>query len=149
MLCGTPYPTQGDIRTGLRRREASIITREICPADAPGASPAHTAYQLLHTWSPSPDCGLPPRLSLVRAHPITGRTHQLRLHFSHIGCPILGDDMYGLGTLPGIMERQALHAYQLQFPHPISGHLLTVTAPLPEDMRALIPSGFPECSYFG
>ena len=77
-----------------------------------------------------------PEAALVQCTPLTGRTHQIRLHLAHAGCPILGDDLYGPVT--PLMPRQALHASRLTFWHPGQQRLLTFTAPLPTDMeRAL------------
>ncbi|NLD20379.1 MAG: RluA family pseudouridine synthase [Clostridiales bacterium] len=67
----------------------------------------------------------------------TGRTHQIRVHMSHIGHPILGDRLYG-GENVLLMERQALHAARLSFVHPITGEHLELEAPLPEDMKCAI-----------
>ncbi len=67
----------------------------------------------------------------------TGRTHQIRCHMSHIGHPLIGDDLYG-GNLDEI-SRQALHCHTVSFTHPISGKRIDVVAPLPEDMSSLIP----------
>lgn len=67
----------------------------------------------------------------------TGRTHQIRVHMSHIGHPVVGDYLYG-GDNPWLIERQALHAYKLSFAHPATGEPVTVTAPLPEDMNKVI-----------
>ena len=66
----------------------------------------------------------------------TGRTHQIRCHMSHIGHPLLGDDLYG-GSL-SLIDRQALHCGEMSFIHPVSGEKITVTAPVPEDMQGLI-----------
>ncbi|SEC72023.1 RluA family pseudouridine synthase [Paenibacillus sp. GP183] len=65
----------------------------------------------------------------------TGRTHQIRVHMSYIGHPLLGDILYG-GTSIGI-DRQALHGEQLLFSHPVSGEPLSITAPLPDDFLQL------------
>ena len=82
----------------------------------------------------------------------TGRTHQIRVHFSNINCPILGDNTYStlkrtLSIIPfhyqkkvkyllaNHLKRQALHAYKLEFIHPITGKDIKVEAPLPEDMK--------------
>lgn len=80
------------------------------------------------------------KLSVVRLIPETGRTHQLRVHMKHVGSPILGDTVYGnaqfnerAGT-----SRQLLHAFILQFPHPITGKMVEVKAPLPDDMKKFI-----------
>jgi len=90
--------------------------------------------------------------SLVELELKTGRTHQIRVHLSHIGYPIVGDDMYGgkplrVGDAAGwkqpdadriVINRQALHAAMLKFTHPISNKPVTFEAPLPFDMREAI-----------
>ena len=80
---------------------------------------------------------LPPGFTLVELKLETGRTHQIRVHMSHIGHPLIGDHLYG-GYNPALLDRQALHAYKLCFRHPVSGEPLTVEAPLPADMQQLI-----------
>ena len=67
----------------------------------------------------------------------TGRTHQIRVHMSHIGYPLVGDYLYG-GEAPWLLDRQALHAYKLSFNHPVTGKRLTVEAPLPNDIQEVI-----------
>lgn len=74
------------------------------------------------------------RLSLVQAMPKTGRTHQIRVHLKHIGCPILGDPVYGNTKA----ERLFLHAHRLELTHPITKEPLSIMAPIPEDMARLI-----------
>lgn len=67
----------------------------------------------------------------------TGRTHQIRVHMAHMGHPVVGDSLYGKeGGSP--IGRQALHAAQLDFDHPVTGARLSIRAPLPEDMAHLI-----------
>jgi 23S rRNA pseudouridine1911/1915/1917 synthase len=70
----------------------------------------------------------------------TGRTHQIRLHLKAIGHPVVGDPAYGSGTaLKGVtLTRQFLHAYQLQFRHPITCEMLKLEAPLPADLQAVL-----------
>ena len=75
-------------------------------------------------------------LSLVRLTPYTGRMHQLRVHMAHIGHPLLGDWLYG--ERAERIDRAALHAAALTFPHPITGETLSLSAPLPEDMRQIL-----------
>lgn len=75
--------------------------------------------------------------SFVEVSLETGRTHQIRVHFSYQGHPIYGDRLYGASKDFTICTRQALHAWKLLFPHPISGDLMTVTAPMPQDMEVL------------
>lgn len=123
----------GKIEACLHRTAESIIVREVCPPDAPDADAALTEYRVLATGS---------HRSLVLASPITGRTHQLRVHFASIGHPITGDDLYG--TPAPDIDRHALHAWELSFPHPESGERMTLTAPLPDDMAALIARDFPQ-----
>lgn len=76
----------------------------------------------------------------VRACPHTGRTHQIRVHLSESGLPLLGDTLYGgPETINGhAVERGMLHARTLRFPHPLSGLTLEITAPFPQDFLALL-----------
>jgi len=67
----------------------------------------------------------------------TGRTHQIRVHFSWLGCPLLGDDLYG-GEKIEPLVRQALHCSQLDFVHPMTGEKMCVKAPFPTDMAEWI-----------
>ncbi|MEJ8544238.1 RluA family pseudouridine synthase [Brevibacillus borstelensis] len=78
--------------------------------------------------------------TLVRVWLETGRTHQIRVHFRHIGHPLAGDGMYG--GRRDLLKRQALHASRLSFPHPITGEEIVCAAPLPEDMARLIESEY-------
>ncbi len=74
-------------------------------------------------------------ISLIEAKPLTGRTHQIRVHLAHIGHAILGDDKYNVHDKSGV-HRLCLHAWRLDIP----GYE-TITAPLPEDISALLPEG--------
>lgn len=86
----------------------------------------------------------------VKALPKTGRTHQIRVHLAHAGCPVLSDRLYGgrsqitLGEIVGsddattLLSRHALHAQRLAIVHPISGEPIEFTAPVPEDMRSVL-----------
>lgn len=83
--------------------------------------------------------------SVVRLAPVTGRTHQIRLHCAHVGCPILGDRLYGgapwrteSATHPVHIARQALHCDSMELRHPKLGTKVLVSAPLPADMSDLI-----------
>lgn len=133
VLCGDTLPDRGGIDLPLHRSAASIIVREICSPDAPDADPSRTRYRVLARRG---------GYSLVEAVPLTGRTHQLRVHFASQGCPIVGDTLYGIADKR--IGRQALHAHTLSFPHPVSGSRLSFTAPLPSDMACLIAELFPE-----
>lgn len=78
-----------------------------------------------------------PEVALVDIRLHTGRTHQIRVHFSEIGCPLLGDDLYG-GSLDQGIERQALHCGELQFTHPFTKEVITCQLPVPEDMATVL-----------
>ncbi|ALB48134.1 pseudouridine synthase [Clostridium beijerinckii] len=76
--------------------------------------------------------------SLVECKLETGRTHQIRVHLSHLGHPIYGDTLYGDGDEEDLIKRQALHAFGLDFKSPRSGEILSLRAELPDDMKDLI-----------
>lgn len=76
------------------------------------------------------------RRALLRITLETGRTHQIRVHMAHVGFPLCGDDMYG-GDCTAI-SRQALHCGEVGFDLPVSGRHVTVSAPLPADMAAIL-----------
>ncbi|MFC7443238.1 RluA family pseudouridine synthase [Laceyella putida] len=86
--------------------------------------PALTHYQVLNQSD---------RGALVQVQLETGRTHQIRVHFAHLGAPLIGDRLYGG---PGLfMKRQALHSAELAFTHPLTGEMMRFTSPLPADME--------------
>ncbi|MGF6375597.1 23S rRNA pseudouridine1911/1915/1917 synthase [Clostridiales Family XIII bacterium PM5-7] len=96
-----------------------------------GGSPSITHVKVLERYPKGKG------FSLVQLKLETGRTHQIRVHLAHLGHPLVGDYLYG-GDNPLLFQRQALHAYQLSFFHPVSGEPITVTAEPPEDMKKLI-----------
>jgi len=127
VLDGILPDSEGEIRSYIKRKQDSIMERVECAADDPDGKIAITKYRLL---------GKNDKISVVEAEPVTGRTHQLRVHFAGCGCPIVGDGMYGHES-PDI-SRHALHSYTSSFTHPASGENMRVFAPLPEDMIELI-----------
>ena len=132
ILCGTPQPTSGEI-TGYVRRIAPNIVRRYLDTDGIESDFSLTHYTVIaHNDSHS----------LVCAEPVTGRTHQLRVHFSHIGHSIIGDTMYGEGS--PLIPRQALHASSISFVHPRTGELMRFSSPLPDDMRSVSDKLFGE-----
>lgn len=114
---------KGTISAPIDRKEGSIIERCVSVR----GKQAVTHYEVVKEMSSS---------SLVAVTLETGRTHQIRVHFSYIGHPLIGDALYGGSTLP--IERQALHSMELRFQHPYTRRPIKVTSPLPEDMQALI-----------
>ncbi len=117
----------GKICGYIKREAESIIKRGFYEDAIDGAEYSETDYNSLDTKNGK---------SIVLARPITGRTHQLRLHFSSLGAPICGDFLYG--TVSADISRQALHAYSLTFPSPAIGKTVNVIAPLPDDMKLLM-----------
>lgn len=96
-----------------------------------GGANARDAQTLFTPLAAHPD-GHGRTLALVRAQPRTGRTHQIRVHLAHLGSPILGDTVYGRAS--EVMARQALHAQFLDLPHPMTGEILHLHAPAPDDL---------------
>jgi len=87
-----------------------------------------THYKVIETYS---------NAQLLKLTLETGRTHQIRVHLSHLGCPIFGDSLYG-ELEDQYIKRQALHAFSLSFPHPRDGRIINIEAELPADMSELL-----------
>ena len=113
------------IETGIRRRQESIIFRETCPVGEGDLAVTHV--------EPLFAAG---GLALLCLTPETGRTHQLRVHLSSLGHPLYGDGLYGREQAD--LDRPALHAAKLVFPDPVTGDMVEVCAPLPQDLDRLI-----------
>jgi 23S rRNA pseudouridine1911/1915/1917 synthase len=118
-------PEAGRVALPLSR-DPSRPGRWRASARAHGLS-ALTAYRRL---------GEGPGYALAVLWPLTGRTHQLRAHLASLGAPLLSDALYG-GVRDARIQRPALHAQLVAFPHPASGAPLTLSAPLPEDLARL------------
>ncbi|HWR39683.1 MAG TPA: RluA family pseudouridine synthase [Patescibacteria group bacterium] len=123
VICGHPPNTSGTIDAPIDRCPDSIIQRQI----APTGQTAVTHYRLLETF---------PDASLLELELETGRTHQIRVHLSGSGMPLIGDTLYGATS--SLIQRQALHASRIIFQHPISEQLIAVESPLPEDLKKLV-----------
>jgi 23S rRNA pseudouridine955/2504/2580 synthase len=118
----------------LRKNEAQGGERIVTVA--PDGKPSQTRFRLLKVFA---------RCSWVEAQPITGRTHQIRVHAQHAGHPILGDTKYQSSRAETVareigLGRLFLHAAQLTVPHPVSGELLTIKAPLDPALERLLTS---------
>ncbi len=128
LLDGSLPEESGIIDAPIRRVSDSVILRAVC-AEGEGQE-ARTEYRVL---------GRSGNLTLVEASPITGRTHQLRVHFAHLGAPILGDELYGSAS--PLIDRHALHAHSLTISG-FEGENIHIEAPLPEDMAKIIEESF-------
>lgn len=108
----------------------------------PEARMAQTLYRVVERFD---------GFALISAHPKTGRTHQIRVHLAHIGCPVLCDRQYGGRAVltrgeirrdPSdttvLLSRQALHAWRLGFTHPGTGRRMEVEAPVPQDIAQVL-----------
>lgn len=113
----------GTIDAPIRRKSDSLMERVV----GEGGQWARTHYTVLARYG---------AYTHVRVKLDTGRTHQIRVHMSYIGHPLLGDDLYGGER--SMISRQALHARTLSFPHPRDKSIHSFEVPLPEDMNALL-----------
>lgn len=121
---GAPPERSGVIDVPIAKEDAASIRRIVTPEGRPSV----THYEVLaHSGG----------RSLVRLKLNTGRTHQIRVHMAHLGCPVAGDFLYGT-ELPSLPGRFALHSAELILTHPFTGEHLHVASPLPEALRALL-----------
>ena len=121
---GVPFPAAGTVDLPIAREDGSAVKRCIDPNGAE----SHTEYQMLAQYGDR---------ALLRLRPLTGRTHQLRLHCAAMGHPLLGDWLYG-AEAPGLIDRPALHSFELWLTHPVTGKELHLISPLPADMERLL-----------
>jgi 23S rRNA pseudouridine1911/1915/1917 synthase len=142
---GCPPEPEGVIDRSIGPDRRSAIRLKLRADPDEGGLPALTRYRVLRSNE---------RFSLVELRPRTGRTHQLRVHMDAIGCPVVGDKIYGveddvfLEYLHGelsestrerlVLARHALHSASLTFQHPGENREMTLTAPLHADMAALV-----------
>jgi len=147
LVHGDVLPDAGEIRAPVGRLPWNKERFGIVP----GGKDAVTKYKkIAHYELPTPVAGQAitkegkEKISLVELQPETGRTHQIRVHLKYINHPILGDFLYAGRktsrddriTIPRIM----LHAWKITFEHPISHEMLSIEAPIPEDMNDIIKS---------
>lgn len=122
VICGK-LTQDGTIDAPIGRCGDSVITREV----RPDGQRAVTHYTILEAND---------KYTLVKIKLETGRTHQIRVHFSHIGYPLAGDDLYGGDTSD--ITHQALHCGELEFISPVSGERLILHSDIREDMKNLL-----------
>lgn len=119
-------PGEGQVKNNLGRHPKE---RKKMAVLEDGGKEAITLYQTVSHHE---------NLSLVQLDLLTGRTHQIRVHMKHRGCPILGDQLYGSSSMNKqcAAKRQLLHAWELSLQHPVNGKELRFLAPIPEDMKS-------------
>lgn len=134
LVKGIILQDEGTIDLPIGRPEEDNIKRTVMVDGYPSV----THYEVVERFEKTVADGTETQdFTMVKVHLETGRTHQIRVHFNHIGHPVAGDDLYD-ESMEGLMERQALHAEELQFSHPASGKLVNFKAPLPEDIKSFI-----------
>jgi 23S rRNA pseudouridine1911/1915/1917 synthase len=122
---GVPKPPEGVVQNYLT--EGPDYRVRVSAMPGPEAKLAVTHYKV----SKSND-----RYSLVEVNLETGRKHQIRVHLSRLGCPIIGDKIYGATRSPA--ERLGLHAWRLEFAHPTTGRRIELESPLPDVLRSVV-----------
>ncbi len=143
IVWGAPERNKGIVSANIARSNTN--RQKMAISKSAMSRQAVTHYEVLQSF------GKPPLASLVRCVLETGRTHQIRVHMTHIGHPLLGDRVYGqsfkasLNNLDEaareavkLLNRQALHAAVLGFEHPRSGKPLSFESPIPPDMSELL-----------
>ncbi|HID86002.1 MAG TPA: RluA family pseudouridine synthase, partial [Anaerolineae bacterium] len=108
-------------RDPRHRKRMAVVAR--------GGREARTEYRVLEVLDDH---------TLVEVHPLTGRTHQVRVHFASLGHPLVGDPVYGFRRQRLGLARQFLHAWKLSFRLPSSGQPIELTAELPRDLRRVL-----------
>lgn len=127
LVSGCPENESGEIRSLLARSRQSNKVKSV----AKGGKEAITQYRVVEKFN---------NYSLVSIAILTGRSHQIRVHMSEHGCPLLGDTLYGgLNQLAGfVFDRPLLHACELSFTHPVSRVRLSFESVLPADMQSTL-----------
>lgn len=134
---GYVAPDDGTIVTGIARSTKDRLRMAV--SDDPGAREAITTFKTLERFEAGRrDEGY----SLLECHLYTGRTHQIRVHMRHIGHPVVGDPLYGKGSLlqnKGL-TRQFLHSWHIRFDHPCTGETIELADRLPDDLLNVLES---------
>ena len=126
-------PAWGRIEAPLGRDPRHRQRIAILPGGRDAVTEYHVLEQFAHQVGPTAG-----DYTLVEAEPLTGRTHQIRVHFASIGHPVVGDAVYGRRRCRLPVPRQFLHAHRLGFKHPLTGERLELESPLPADLVAVV-----------
>ena len=129
LIDGIPDAAEGKFSSQLARRRSTNLMVSV----AKGGKPAETRYRLLQSMN---------HVSMVEVDLVTGRSHQIRVHFSEAGMPLLGDQAYGgpKRVADVVIPRQMLHARSLAFSHPVTGKKMLFTSSLPVDFSSVLQS---------
>ncbi|CAG37459.1 related to ribosomal large subunit pseudouridine synthase D [Desulfotalea psychrophila LSv54] len=130
LVCGIPKKYEGRIVAPIGRH--SVHRQKMAISERTGKFAA-TNWQVVEVFETKDG-----PYSLLRVHIETGRTHQIRVHMSSIGCPIAGDQVYGSKRQNPAFARQMLHASRLRLPHPVTGRTMSFTAPLWQDFQEVL-----------
>lgn len=145
LVRGEPAETHFEVSVKLAPHPAKI---GMMRADFKGGKQAKTIFEVVENFTRF-------GYALLACHPVTGRTHQIRVHASHVSLKIVGDELYGGKPLwlsrlkpdyrlkPGkeerpLLARVALHAEELKLIHPVTNELVTITAPMPKDLKVAL-----------
>lgn len=133
LVKGRPKGDSGVIRKPILEYEGKgtgrdTRTKKLSRISSAG-KPAVTAWRVLEAGVAG---------SLLECRAVTGRLHQLRVHLDSIGCPIMGDEMYGPASVRSVSQRLALHAHRVVFPHPETGVKVDVEAAWPMDLKGVL-----------
>jgi 23S rRNA pseudouridine1911/1915/1917 synthase len=126
LLYGKLSPEQGEIHSPIGRDPNN---RKKMKAGI--GRPSYTMYNVIGNMTG-------PTMTLTKVRIITGRTHQIRVHFASIGHPVIGDKTYNPEVANDPVSRQMLHAARIEFTHPITHVTMSIDAPLPNDFRDIL-----------
>ena len=133
LLDGHLQPAWGRVEAPVGRDPHHRQRMTVLAGGREAATEYHVLEQFAHQVGPAAG-----DYTLIEAQPVTGRTHQIRVHFASIGHPVVGDEVYGRRKTILPVPRQFLHARRLGFKHPSTGQRLDLEAPLPEELVAVM-----------